>query len=573
MGGRVSRRRDDTQRPEKLAPVAAHRHSVTCITSFGEDGELMVTASEDRTICLWDLSVDGKYKRHWEMKALRGHGLQEGGGACDEDAPSHRRTVSSVQAGAMVSCPQSSRARDGHTHWVPHHSPCALLPLHTLMTSAYLCDIGVFVQITCVHVDGQSRLVYSGSMDKTVKVWDIYDAQCLRTYHAGSDWISGIHVRRDVVWTSSEDGCIRLWKAHPHVPPDADADVEIGDVMEEGAAIKLMVAPDRDHLLSGDASGRLCYWHLGMGMSKEACLQAVANTHVGIVACMAMPYHEEEVKNWIATRRRPLRSTPTTRALKTSAHLLPAAQTQGTLTAFVGGHLGVEMWTFSPPQPEKEREGWGVSARSSTLVRRFNGHQGGISCLVVVHGTLFTGSLDGCIRAWLVDTGDCVQMYQGHLSGVRCMQVLPYALLAKLGADQGKRNPVQGEAAYDGGVLCSGACDLRVWDIDSGDVLSVLWRRRVDHATVAGQLLIAACHGLVSSFDLDTLLKHRRAGLSSLVGRNLRTPVLRPSVVTEHCGGKTVGAGRSAHKTSASTPSSGDACQVEQAPNTLLALL
>jgi hypothetical protein len=144
MGGSVSRRRDDTQRPEKLVPVAAHRHSVTCITSFGEDGELMVTASEDRTICLWDLSVDGKYKRHWEMKALRGHGLQpDGSGAGDEDAPSHRRTVSSVQAGAMVSCPQPSRARDGHTHWVPHRSPRALCPLHTLMTFAYLCDMGL----------------------------------------------------------------------------------------------------------------------------------------------------------------------------------------------------------------------------------------------------------------------------------------------------------------------------------------------------------------------------------------------------------------------------------------------
>ena len=108
------------QRPGKVEPVAAHRHSVTCITSFGDDDELMVTASEDRTICLWDLSADGKYKRHWQMKGLRGgHGLQpRDGSEGDENAPSHRRTVPSVQAGAMVSCPQPSRARDGHTHWV-----------------------------------------------------------------------------------------------------------------------------------------------------------------------------------------------------------------------------------------------------------------------------------------------------------------------------------------------------------------------------------------------------------------------------------------------------------------------
>lgn len=405
-------------------------------------------------------------------------------------------------------------------------------------------------------------MVYSGSMDKTVKVWDMYDAQCLRTYRAASDWISGIHVRRDVVWTSSEDGCIRLLKAHPHVAPDTDADVALEVVLEGGAAIKLMEAVDRDHLLSGDACGRVCYWRLQLGMTKETCLQAVAKTQVGIISCMAMPYHADEVGHWVGTRRRPLRSTPTTRALHTPAHLQPAVQTKSTLTAFVGGHLGVEMWALSPPLPS------GVSVGCSALVRRFNGHQGGISCLVVRDGTLFTGSQDGCVRAWLIDTGDCLQLYQGHLSAVRCIQVFPYALLAALGVDQA-RTPQQGEAAYGGGVVCSGACDLRVWDVDSGDVLSVLWRRRVDHVTACGPLLIAACHGLVSSFDLDALLKHRRGGLSSFVGRTMVAPVLRPILRTEDCG-KGVHRGSSARKSSAQASVSQ---QDEHAPNTLLALL
>ena len=119
MGGRVSRSaRDARARAEKeehTVPVAAHRHSVTCISVFGEDGEVMVTASEDRSLCLWDLSASGKYKKYWQMKSVQGHGLQAQNAS---DAPAHRRMVDSLQKSAMVRCPQPGFARDGHSHWV-----------------------------------------------------------------------------------------------------------------------------------------------------------------------------------------------------------------------------------------------------------------------------------------------------------------------------------------------------------------------------------------------------------------------------------------------------------------------
>lgn len=117
----MSRRvRNEAARVEKeAAPVTAHRHSVTCIAVCEEDG-FMVTASEDRTLCLWDLSPGGKYKRHWRIKALHGQGLHRQSDSDYEisDAPSNRHTVASVQQGAMVRCPQPSHARDGHSHWV-----------------------------------------------------------------------------------------------------------------------------------------------------------------------------------------------------------------------------------------------------------------------------------------------------------------------------------------------------------------------------------------------------------------------------------------------------------------------
>ena len=469
----------------------------------------MVTASEDRSLCLWDLSSDGKYRRHWQAKELHGYGLRGplatdaayaspmAGQRLDADvqtAPSSRRTVSSVQEGAMVRCPQPPFSREGHGHWV-----------------------------TCVHMDWASSLVYSGSMDRTVKVWDIYSARCLRTYHAGGDWITGIHVRRDVVFTTGEDGYIRLWKAHPHLAANADdQEVALGELEGHGEPIKQLLAPSRDCLLTGDAGGNVGYWNLALGTTKDECLQASAKASVGIVSCLALPYHDQQAGQW-SRRRRPLRLTPATRTLPKPTHTqtplnADAQQLQGqgvSITAVVGGHLGIEMWELVP------LFGPGVTARGSYMVRRFGGHSGGVTCMSVVDGSLFTGSEDGTVRAWALDSGNCLQVYQGHLSGVRCLRIMTYAELSGLGgqretktgaADCGATKAAAAAASasdmacHGGGMICSGACDLRLWDMDSGDVVAVLSKGRVDALEVAVPgLVVAASKGLVASFgDLPT---------------------------------------------------------------------
>jgi len=300
--------------------------------------------------------------------------------------------------------------------------------------------------------------------------------------------------------------------------------------------------------LTGDAGGTVCYWHLKGGMSRDSALQATAHTKVGIITCMALPYHEQQVQLWNRPRR-PLLQTPATRALsRPSSHLQPlvaqhtaAAAGAGAvvMTALIGGHLGVEMWELAPPMSS------GGGARGSQLSRRFGGHSGAISCLTIVDGTLFTGSDDATIRAWALDTGACLQIFQGHLSGVRCVRVLSYAQLALLrheqhlaaAADEHDDSAPPPSARSDrdraaaastrGGVLCSGANDLRIWDIDSGEVLHVLARRRVDAIAVArrGALLLSATDGLVAcacSLPLKPSLSPGFMGGSS---------VLRPSVM------------------------------------------
>ena len=124
------------------------------------------------------------------------------------------------------------------------------------------------------------------------------------------------------------------------------------------------------------------------------------------------------------------------------------------------------------------------------------------------------GSEDATVRAWALDSGACLQIYEGHLSAIRSMHVLPYSevreregqgRLSDAASKSGKpwarqaRGPRPGPAP-PGGIICTAACDLRVWDIDSGDVIEVMARRRCDALALHGPLLLAAFQGAVRSF-------------------------------------------------------------------------
>ena len=67
-------------------------------------------------------------------------------------------------------------------------------------------------------------------------------------------------------------------------------------------------------------------------------------------------------------------------------------------------------------------EGWSRLAR--TLARRrtcafrrtvrLEGHTDAVSALVVCHGRIVSGSWDGSMRVWDVESGDCLQVLEGH---------------------------------------------------------------------------------------------------------------------------------------------------------------
>uniref|UniRef100_A0A0C3TP46 Uncharacterized protein n=1 Tax=Guillardia theta (strain CCMP2712) TaxID=905079 RepID=A0A0C3TP46_GUITC len=440
--------------------LPAHKHSVTCMKLVGEGLELLVTASEDRTIRIWDFSEHKKFARYWETHEV----LDK---LSTPPAKSERRSDALVHA---IRCPSRFNAAEGHSHW-----------------------------ISCVEADMASSVLYSGSLDKTVKAWDMYTGRCMHTYKGHTDWITNLHVRLDTVISSSEDGSLRLWRIATFLEGgEEDGKEEVKEDLkgcwrrDRGFAIKSMISVSGDSFFCADSDGCVSYWDLSRGAEKHKALLAEIPTSVGSATCLVAPFHEQEKEE---IRRQDL-----------NIFDRPAARPSRLMMKHAGGGVDKErspsclhLWEF-----------WGGG---SARLCAFNGHQGAITCMQVVDGTLFTGSEDKTVRAWSLDSGLCLQLYQGHLHAVRDLTVFPGAR-----------------------YLCSGSGgDLRVWDVESGDVKQVLAWKRVDCLLPANNLssLFASFSGLVRSWDATAFIQVNKKKSSS--------KVIRPRVMLEQMASKRTG--------------------------------
>lgn len=67
--------------------------------------------------------------------------------------------------------------------------------------------------ITSLAINISDNILYSASVDKTVKVWRISDLKCIENIPAHSEPINAIVVADDgILYTASDDATVRVWR-------------------------------------------------------------------------------------------------------------------------------------------------------------------------------------------------------------------------------------------------------------------------------------------------------------------------------------------------------------------------
>ncbi|XJO71026.1 hypothetical protein BDV3_000616 [Batrachochytrium dendrobatidis] len=91
-----------------------------------------------------------------------------------------------------------------------------------------------------------------------------------------------------------------------------------------------------------------------------------------------------------------------------------------------------------------------------TLLKRLEGHEGGVWALQYWKNTLVSGSTDRSVRVWDIENGECSHIFDGHTSTVRCLMII---------IPQSNDATDDGIAALEHPVIVTGSRDatLRVW--------------------------------------------------------------------------------------------------------------
>ncbi|KAJ4971068.1 hypothetical protein NE237_004167 [Protea cynaroides] len=185
-----------------LAVLSGHIGSVSCLALCGE---FILSASQGKDIIVWQQP---------DLKQFAKFGQGEG---------SVKALV--TMGNKMFTAHQDSRIRV----WkVSRRSENILRLVATLPTTKdYLGKFmkqSNYVQtrrnhrhLWIEHADSISCLaiyegmIYSGSWDKTLKVWRVSDLKCLESIRAHDDAINGLVAHKSLVYSASADGKIKVW--------------------------------------------------------------------------------------------------------------------------------------------------------------------------------------------------------------------------------------------------------------------------------------------------------------------------------------------------------------------------
>ncbi|XP_043714417.1 protein JINGUBANG-like [Telopea speciosissima] len=137
--------------------------------------------------------------------------------------------------------------------------------------------------ISCLSLNEDQSLLYSGSWDKTFKVWRISDSKCLESINAHDDAVNSVVTGFDgMVFTGSADGSVKVWRREIQGKGTKHFFVQTLH-KQECAVTALAVNPLSQILYCGSSDGLVNFWEHGKHLSHGGVIRG----HKLAVLCLS----------------------------------------------------------------------------------------------------------------------------------------------------------------------------------------------------------------------------------------------------------------------------------------------
>jgi WD40 repeat protein/GTPase SAR1 family protein len=260
--------------------------------------------------------------------------------------------------------------------------------------------------VQCVAVTADGGRIVSGSVDKTVRVWDAATGECVAVLGGHRDRVSGVAVTPDGrhavsgandrtvrVWEMESGECVAVLNGHTH------------------AVREVRVTPDSRHAVSGASDNTVRVWDW---KSRECA--AVLKGHLKAVWALAVTPDGERIISG---------SSDTTVRVWERA----SGQCVAVLKGHTNGVLGVAVTPDGSRiiscSSDKTIKVW--EAQSGRCVATLEGHNWAVWEVAVTPDgeRLVSCSADKTVRVWELASGKCLAAFEGHERGVLGVAVMP----------------------------------------------------------------------------------------------------------------------------------------------------
>jgi WD40 repeat protein len=467
-------------KPALLTTFEGHALSLTNV-SVTPDGWRAVSASEDRTLRVWDLTSGAC------LRVLRGHthwiqsvSATPDGARAVSASLDHTLRVWELSSGECL------RVLKGHTAGVESVSVTpdgaravsashdGTVRLWDLTSGACLrVLVGPTQWVWCVSVTPDGARAVSASQDGTLRVWDLTSGACLQVLVGHTDLVRSVSVTLDGarVVSASQDRTLRVW------------DLEKGVCLQvlEGhieSVSTLGLTPDGARAVSAGHDRALRVWDLTSGVCLRVLEGHTAFRNVSVTpdgGCAVSAGYDRTLRVWNLT------SIASPRLLERHKSAVTSVSTtaEGVRAVSASADGALRMWNLS----------------SGVCLMELRGHTGLVSRVIVTPdgARAVSASSDLTLRVWDLTSGACLRVLAGHTGIVSSVSVTPDGTRAvSASEDRTLRvwnlasgaclKVLEGQAAWhviatsDGARAVTSGLNrtLRVWDLTSGACLQVL---------------------------------------------------------------------------------------------------